>query len=419
MEPLLFVILILYLAVEAGKQFLLMLNLRHLSRHGAEVPPGFNAYVDAATLTKMRDYTVAHGRLDRIESILATGITLLFLFGGVLNWLNNLIAAQGWPPVISGVIFFMLLIYSEMLVNIPFSLYNTFSLEKRFGFSNETVTLWVQDFLKSLLVNTLLLGFLLYVILWLIMALPDIWWLAGWVFVLLFSIFLLYVSPYVIEPLFNRFSPIEDDVLEERIKETMSRIGLKINRVFTMDASKRSSHSNAYFSGIGHVKRIVLFDTLLANHADDEIITILAHEAGHWKKKHVLKMLAVSQVVALGAFYAAYRLTAADFLAGLFRLDVPSMHAKLLLVAFIGSLVLFPLKPLMAYFSRRHEIEADNFAVQLTHMPVAMANGLIKLGKDNLANLHPHPWYAAVYYSHPPLVQRVKRILSETGNAAA
>jgi STE24 endopeptidase len=251
------------------------------------------------------------------------------------------------------------------------------------------------------------------------MALPDIWWLAGWVFVLLFSIFLLYVSPYVIEPLFNRFSPIEDDVLEVRIKETMSRIGLKINRVFTMDASKRSSHSNAYFSGIGHVKRIVLFDTLLANHTADEIITILAHEAGHWKKKHVLKMLAVSQVVALGAFYAAYRLTAADFLAGLFGLDVPSMHAKLLLVAFIGSLVLFPLKPLMAYFSRRHEIEADNFAVQLTQMPVAMANGLIKLGKDNLANLHPHPWYAAVYYSHPPLVQRVKRILSETGNAAA
>ena len=419
MEHQLLAILIFYLSVEAAEHFLHMLNLRHLSRYGAEVPPGFQAHVDAETLTKMRDYTIAHGRMGRMEALLSTGIMLLFLFGGLLNGLNNLIAAQDWPQVISGVVFFLTLVYADTLIKIPFSLYSTFSLEKRFGFSNVTVTLWVQDLLKSLLVNTLLLGLLLYGILWLIVALPDMWWLAGWVFVLLFSIFLLYVSPYVIEPLFNRFSPIEDASLEERIKEVMSRIGLKINRIFTMDASKRSSHSNAYFTGIGHVKRIVLFDTLLANHADDEIIAILAHEAGHWKKKHVLKMLVFSQALSLLGFYAAYWLTAGDFLAALFMLDMPSMHAQLLLVAFIGSLVLFPLKPLMAYLSRRHEIEADNFAVQLTHMPAAMATGLIKLGKDNLANLHPHPWYAAVYYSHPPLAQRVKRILSEKSNGSA
>jgi STE24 endopeptidase len=416
LELQLLAILIVYLTVEAAEQFLLMLNLRHLSRYGTEVPPPFQAHIDAATLMRMRDYTVAHGRLDRIETVISTGITLLFLFGGLLNWLNNLIASTGWPPVISGVVFFLILIYAGTLIKIPFSLYNTFSLEKRFGFSNETLSLWVQDFLKSLLINSLLSVFLLYGILWLIMTLPDMWWLAGWAFVLLFTIFLLYISPYVIEPLFNTFSPIENEALEKRIKKTMSTIGLKINRVFTMDASKRTSHSNAYFTGIGHVKRIVLFDTLLSNHADDEIITILAHEAGHWKKKHVLKMLVFSQVVALIGFYAAYRLTAGDFLAELFRLDIPSLHAKLLLVTFIGSLILFPLKPLMAYISRQHEIEADNFALQLTQMPVPLANGLIKLGKDNLANLNPHPWYVAVYYSHPPLVQRVGRILNVKGN---
>jgi STE24 endopeptidase len=416
LELQLLAILIVYLTVEAAEQFLLMLNLRHLSRYGTEVPPPFQAHIDAATLMRMRDYTVAHGRLDRIETVISTGITLLFLFGGLLNWLNNLIASTGWPPVISGVVFFLILIYAGTLIKIPFSLYNTFSLEKRFGFSNETLSLWVQDFLKSLLINSLLSVFLLYGILWLIMTLPDMWWLAGWAFVLLFTIFLLYISPYVIEPLFNTFSPIENEALEKRIKKTMSTIGLKINRVFTMDASKRTSHSNAYFTGIGHVKRIVLFDTLLSNHADDEIITILAHEAGHWKKKHVLKMLVFSQVVALIGFYAAYRLTAGDFLAELFRLDIPSLHAKLLLVTFIGSLILFPLKPLMAYISRQHEIEADNFALQLTQTPVPLANGLIKLGKDNLANLNPHPWYVAVYYSHPPLVQRVGRILNVKGN---
>ena len=418
MELQLFVLLIIYLAVEAVEQFLLQLNLKHLLKHGAEVPPGFEAHVNSATLTRMRDYTVAHGRLDRIAAVLSMCITLLFLFGGLLNWLNNFIATNNWSPVISGVVFFMILIYADTLIKIPFSLYNTFSLEKRFGFSNQTFGLWAQDLIKSLLVNTMLLGFLLYGILWLVFALPELWWLAGWVFVLLFSIFLLYLSPYVIEPLFNKFSPIENSSLEEHIKEIMSRAGLTINRVFAMDASKRSSHSNAYFTGIGHVKRIVLFDTLLANHMDDEIVAILAHEAGHWKKKHVLKMLVFSQTVALIGFYVAYRLSAGNVLAELFRLDVPSMHAKLLLIAFIGSLVLFPLKPLMAYISRHHEIEADNFALQLTHAPGPMANGLIKLGKDNLANLYPHPWYAAFYYSHPPLAQRVKRILTVKNNGS-
>lgn len=416
MEYLFVTVLIFYLIIEAAEQILLQLNLKHLAQHGGEVPLGFEEYVDAATLRKMSDYTVAHGRVGRIEAFVSIGITLIFVFGGLLNWLNNQIAAQNWPPVIAGVMFFWVLIYAETLIKIPFSLYNTFSLEKRFGFSNQTIGLWIKDLLKSLLINTLLLGFIFYMILWLILALPHIWWLAGWVFVLLFSIFLLYVSPYVIEPLFNKFSPIENDTLEERIKEVMSRIGLKINRVFTMDASKRSSHSNAYFTGIGHVKRIVLFDTLLANHEDDEIIAILAHEAGHWKKKHILKMLAISQVFALLAFYAAYRLTSGDALVELFRLDIPSMHSKLLLVAFIGSLVLFPIKPFMAYISRRHEVEADNFAVELTRSPGPLAKALIKLGKDNLANLHPHPWFAAIHYSHPPLVQRVMDILSGRSN---
>jgi len=418
-EQLLPVVLILYLAVEAFEQFLYVLNLKHLAKRGADVPPDFEKHVDAETLTKMRDYTLAHGRVDLIAALMSVVITLVFLFGGVLNWLNNRMAAQGWTPVLSGVLFYLVLVYADTLVKIPFSLYNTFSLEKRFGFSNQTMGLWLQDLLKSLLLNTLLLGVLLYGILWLIMALPQMWWLAGWVFALLFSLFLLYVSPYVIEPLFNKFSPIEDPALEERIRETMSRAGLTINRVFTMDASRRSSHSNAYFTGIGRVKRIVLFDTLVANHPAEEIIAILAHEAGHWKKKHVLKMLILGQALALAGFFLAYKLTAGDQLAELFKLDIPSMHAKLLLVAFLGSIVLFPLKPLMAYLSRFHEIEADNFALDLTGEPQALSEALIRLGKDNLANLHPHPWYAAVYYSHPPLVQRVQRILGYAGERPA
>ena len=416
MEYLLLAVLILYLTIEAAEQFLAIINLKHLAKHGAEVPPGFEKHVDSSTLTRIRDYTVEHGRVDRIAAVVSMGVTILFLFGGLLNRLNSFIGEQGWAPVTSGVIFFMVLIYGETLISMPFSLYNTFSIEKRFEFTNQTLGLWLKDFIKSLILNTLLLGFLLYVLLWFIRVLPDFWWLAGWVFMLLFSLFLLYISPYVIEPLFNKFKPMEDISLEGKIKETLARVGLKINRVFSMDASKRSSHSNAYFTGIGHVKRIVLFDTLLANHGDDEIIAILAHEAGHWKKKHILKMLVLSQAIGLIGFYLAHKLTAGDLLAEVFMLDIPTTHAKLLLAIFIGTLALFPIKPLMAYISRLHEIEADNFALQLTEAPGPMANALIKLGKDNLANLHPHPLYAAVYYSHPPMAQRVKRILSEQAN---
>ena len=416
MEYLLLAVLILYITIEAAEQFLAIINLKHLAKHGAEVPPGFEKHVDSSTLTRIRDYTVEHGRVDRIAAVVSMGVTILFLFGGLLNRLNSFIGEQGWAPVTSGVIFFMVLIYGETLISMPFSLYNTFSIEKRFEFTNQTLGLWLKDFIKSLILNTLLLGFLLYVLLWFIRVLPDFWWLAGWVFMLLFSIFLLYISPYVIEPLFNKFKPMEDISLEGKIKETLARVGLKINRVFSMDASKRSSHSNAYFTGIGHVKRIVLFDTLLANHGDDEIIAILAHEAGHWKKKHILKMLVLSQAIGLIGFYLAHKLTAGDLLAEVFMLDIPTTHAKLLLAIFIGTLALFPIKPLMAYISRLHEIEADNFALQLTEAPGPMANALIKLGKDNLANLHPHPLYAAVYYSHPPMAQRVKRILSEQAN---
>jgi len=417
-EHLLLALLISYLAVEAAEQFLAIINLKYLAKHGAEVPPGFEKHVDSSTLKKIRDYTVEHGRVDRIAAVVSMSVTILFVFGGLLNWLNSFIAEQGWSPGASGVIFFMALIYGETLINIPFSLYNTFSIEKRFGFTKQTLALWLKDLIKSLTLNTLLLGLLLYVLLWMIQRLPDLWWLAGWVFVLFFSIFLLYISPYVIEPLFNKFKPMEDTSLEGRIKETLAKTGLKINRVFSMDASKRSSHSNAYFTGIGHVKRIVLFDTLLANHVDDEIIAILAHEAGHWKKKHVFKMLVFSQIMGLIGFYFAHKLTAGDFLANVFMLDTPTIHAKLLLVVFIGTLALFPIRPLMAYISRRHEVEADNFAMQLTESSEPMANALIKLGKDNLANLHPHPLYAAIYYSHPPLVQRVKRIMTEMKNDA-
>lgn len=415
MEPGLLVVLAVYLVVQGVENLLSYLNLRYLARHGDEVPAGFEGRIDAGVLARMSRYTLAHSKVDFVGALAGMAVTLVFLFGGGLNWYNNLIAGRHWPLVVSGVVFFLGLVYGETLLKIPFSLYNTFYVEKRFGFNRQTLGLWCIDAVKGLLLNTVLLGLLLAGVFWLIQAAAAYWWLLAWGFLLFFSLFVMYISPYVIEPLFNTFKPIEDQALEKDIRAMMRKAGLSVSRVFTMDASKRSSHSNAYFSGIGHVKRIVLFDTLLAASSKDEILAILAHEAGHWKKKHIMKRLVLMESVALVGMYAAYRLVGGDGIARLFGIEDPTLYVKLLLAGFLGSLLIFFLKPLGSLISRRHEQEADDFAVELSGKPQALARVLITLGRDNLANLHPHPWYAACYYSHPPLPERVARLLAKGG----
>jgi STE24 endopeptidase len=223
---------------------------------------------------------------------------------------------------------------------------------------------------------------------------------------------MMYISPYVIEPLFNKFTPIEEPDLEDRIKDLMQKADIRVSRVFKMDASKRSKHTNAYFSGIGKVKRIILYDTLLAKMNYDEILAVLAHEAGHWKKKHILKMIIVAEIVSFVGIYVSFRILQTDFLADLFQIKEATFFAKVVLLGFIGGILSFPFTPLGSYVSRRFERQADRYAHDLTENREAMASALIKLSRDNLSNLHPHPIYAAFYYSHPPVVQRVRDIRS-------
>ncbi|HDO25920.1 MAG TPA: M48 family peptidase, partial [Nitrospirae bacterium] len=246
--------------------------------------------------------------------------------------------------------------------------------------------------------------------LWLVSYSPEFWWLWVWGFFLLFSLFIMYISPYVIEPLFNKFTPVDDREMEDRIKDMAEKAGIRVSSIFKMDASKRSRHTNAYFTGIGKVKRIILYDTLLAKMDRDEVIAVLAHELGHWKKKHVLKRIIVSEVMAFAVLYAAFYILQSDFLLQVFSIEADSFFAKVMILGFIGSIIGFPLGPLSSYFSRRHERQADRFACELTGNPNSLASSLIKLSKDNLSNLHPHPLYAAFYYSHPPVVQRVRDI---------
>lgn len=412
MESPLLLIFVVFVLIKGIENIVAWVNLRHIRRYGHRVPAGFAGFVDDQTLARMRDYTVEHGRIDQFASAFDFVITLGFIFGGVLNWYNSWLTGLGWPSVATGICFFLFLSYGSFFVQIPFDLYSTFVIEEKYGFNRRTFSLWLADAVKGLLLTTVFAALLLWVAFLIIAAMPDYWWILLWLFMLFFKLFMLYISPYVIEPLFNKFTPIADKSLEEKIRKLLARAGLSVSRVFTMDASRRSGHGNAYFSGIGHVKRIVLFDTLLEKNSEEEILAILAHEAGHWKKKHILKRLVVMECVSFVALYLAWWFMQGDGLAAVFHISEPTLYVKLLLVGFCGALAAFPCKPFSSFISRQHEWEADRFAVDLSGNPRALARALVKLGRDNLANLHPHPWYIALHYSHPPLPQRVRKLLA-------
>ena len=298
----------------------------------------------------------------------------------------------------------------------PFSLYSIFKIENKYGFNTMTVKLWFTDLLKSTLISTILTSLILSVSFWIIQTSPDYWWIFVWGFFFFFSLFIMYISPYIIEPLFYTFTPMEGNELEEKIRQMMEKAGIKVSRVFMVDASKRSHHTNAYFTGIGKVKRIVLFDTLIQKMTEGEILAVLAHEVGHWKKKHILKRIVLIELISFIGAYAAFGLLKTDFIADFFPAQTVTFFSKLIMLGFLISIISFPFIPLFSYFSRKHEYEADRFASALTSDPESLATSLIKLSKDNLSNLHPHPLYAKFYYSHPPVVERVRRIKGMTAS---
>jgi STE24 endopeptidase len=400
----------LYLLVLVCRLWLRRLNLQHLKAHGHEVPAGFDGAVDQDLLAKTSAYTLATSRVGLIESLFGSVLLLVFLFGGPLEWYDGMVRGATGSFVGQGVLFVLGLLLAQTLLDIPFSLYRTFVIEERFQFNASTPRLWLTDLVKSLGLGAILLSLLASGSLALVQAIPDFWWLWVWGFFAVVTLLLMYLSPVLIEPLFFKFQPLQDEALAERVKEVMSRAGLHVDRVQQVDASRRSKHSNAYFTGIGRVKRIVLFDTLLEQMSDDEILGVLAHEAGHWQLGHIWKRLLTMELVSLAVCWLAWQLLSWDGLLVWFGLVQLSFVGKVLLVGFLASLVSFPLTPISSLMSRRHEWQADQFALDLTGEADPLAKALVKLCKENLSNLHPHPFYAWFYYSHPPVAARIARL---------
>jgi STE24 endopeptidase len=399
--------LFLFLGRIIWRYILQQLNIRHLRNHGKEISPVFQGVIDEETLAKMVDYTYDNSRLETKENLAEDilELAILFLF---LPVLVGKLAELQLHIIWQALIFFGLLAAIGGVAGIPFDLYHTFVLENKYGFSTITWKLWLTDLIKSVILSTVLMGFMLAAFMAFILYLPKTWWFWAWVFFTSFEILLMWLYPVVIAPLFNKYELIKDEVLKEKITSLMAQVGLKAKGIYQVDEGKRSKHTNAYFTGIGKTKRIVLFDTLLASHSPEEILAVLAHEIGHWKKKHILKQLIFMIAASLVGFYFIYLIVNWPPLYSAFGLKYTPVYAGLFLVSFYLSCAGFFLSPIGAAIMRRYEREADKMARDLVGTSEPMINALKRLAKDNLTNLHPHPMYVWFYYSHPPLIERIE-----------
>ncbi|HEX6764249.1 MAG TPA: M48 family metallopeptidase [Polyangiaceae bacterium] len=404
-------LLLAFIAVSVASLWLKWLNLRHQEREGGAVPPELADVVDGEKLRRIADYTRDRARFGIVTALVRDVAMGVFLFGGVLGLYDRFVSGVSGSPVLSGTLFFVGLSLLGAVLGIPFALWASFRIEARHGFNRMSPALFFSDWAKSTTLSLVFIAALAAASLWLVTLLPGSWWLFVWGLFVVVSVAITYLAPYLIEPLFFKMKPLHVEGLEAEVRALAEKAGVHVSRVLEVDASRRSSHSNAYFTGIGHVKRVVLFDTLFGHMKQGEILAILAHELGHWKRHHVLSRTLFSYVVTFVALYLAFVLAPSAALPGLVGLDAASPPARLLILGTIGSVVTFPFTPLSSYWSRRHEWQADAFAVDLHQKPLDLANALKKLASENLSNLHPHPLYAAFYYSHPPMPERIRKLL--------
>ena len=388
-------------------------QVRHVAQHRAQVPEAFAHTISLDAHQKAADYTLAKARVGLMDlGVDAVTLVAWTLLGGLdllnqvtLNWMG-----EGMGQQIMLVVSFTLI---GGLIGLPLSLYQTFGIEQRFGFNNTTPKLWVSDMLKGLLVGMVLGLPILWLVLWLMQAGGSLWWLYTWAALVAYQLFVMWIAPNVIMPLFNKFTPLEDATLKERVTALMTRSGFTAKGFFVMDGSRRSAHSNAFFTGFGAAKRVVFFDTLLAKLNGDEMEAVLAHELGHFKHRHILKMMATSFATSLaGLALLGWVSQQVWFYTGLGvmpNLNGNNSALALLLFMLVLPLFTFFVSPLSARRSRKFEFEADAYAVANSDGK-ALANALLKLYQDNASTLTPDPWYVAFYYSHPPASQRLARM---------
>lgn len=409
MELLTTAVVFLLLLALACRVWLLSRQCSRIRAERERVPPEFAGAIALAAHQKAGDYTVAHARLGIGEAILDALLFVAITWGGGLAFLDGWWRQQGLAGVWLGIAVIVSLFLLVALAGWPLSLWRVFGIEARFGFNRMSWKLYVADLLKGLLLGGALGIPLLAAILWLMQSAGELWWLHAWLVWAAFSLFLTWAYPALIAPLFNRFQPVSDAALAQRIEALLERCGFTSRGVFVMDGSRRSAHGNAYFTGLGAHKRIVLFDTLLERLNAAEVEAVLAHELGHFRLRHVRKRLALNLVTGLVALLVlAWLAEWPPFYAALGEVQ-PAPHAALILFALVLPLVTFWLAPVGAAWSRRHEFEADEFARRHSDS-TELAAALVKLYRDNATTLTPDALYSAFFDSHPPASARIARL---------
>lgn len=394
--------------------WLLRRQIKTVAANRDQVPAAFAEQISTSAHRKAADYTLSKARLHRITLIFDALVLVALTVGGGLQLLDSLTHDLPWPPIVEGTIFILGFLLLSYLLELPFAIYRTFRIEQHFDFNHTTPRLFFFDMLKQLVLMLVLITPLIALVLWLMESTGEWWWLYVWLVWSGFSLLMMWAYPAVIAPLFNKFSPLEDENLRQRIDDLLQRCGFKSNGIFVMDGSRRSSHGNAYFSGMGGNKRIVFFDTLLESLNDNEIEAVLAHELGHFRNKHIRNRLMLGMALSLvGLALLGWLIEQPWFFTSL-GIETPSAHAALVLFMLALPVFTFFIKPLSSFAMRKQEFEADDFAAEQSDART-MIGALVKLYEENASTLTPDPLYSSFHDSHPPAPVRIARLSAKLG----
>jgi len=411
------IIFLIALTAATGVQlWLARRQLVHVVGNAAQVPEQFRGRITLDQHSKAAHYTVARVRLGIIDIVLSVALLLGWTLGGGITALTQAWDASLSPGLVSGTAVILSIFMLSSLINLPLELYAIFNIEQRFGFNRTSLATFAADTLKKLLLTLLIGAPIAMLILWVMATLGGFWWVYAWLLWICINLLAVWAFPIWIAPLFNTFSPLDDARLATRIQSLLERHGFSTSGIFVADGSKRSGHGNAYFTGLGASKRIVFYDTLLEDLDAEEDEAVLAHEVGHFKRKHIAKQLAFSAAIVLSALaLLAWLAEQSWFYSGL-GVATPSTAAALLLFMLAAPSFFFFLGPLMSLLSRKHEFEADAFAAQHAN-GATLVNALVKLYRNNSATLTPDPLYSAFHDSHPPAPLRIARLEALSGTA--
>jgi STE24 endopeptidase len=382
------------------------LNVRNVS---TEIPEEFKGVYDSEKYAKSQRYLRDNTRFHQIQAAIMLPLTIAFILLGGFRWVNDAARSASEQMIVQGLVFGGILVLLGQIVGIPFSLYDTFVLEEKYGFNKTTPETFVIDILKGLLLTVLLGAPVFALILWIFSSVANAW-LWAWGALAVIGLFIQFIAPVVILPLFNKFTPLEEGELRSKIEAFAAGQKFKLSGVFKIDGSKRSTKSNAYFTGFGKTKRIALYDTLIEKHTTGELIAVLAHEIGHCKRGHIKKGMIISLASSLLMFFILSLFITQQGLYAAFGIEGTPLYAGFIFFGFLYAPISMILGIAGSILSRKHEFEADAFAAETTKQPVALIDALKKLSVDNLSNLTPHPLKVFLQYSHPPVLERIKAL---------